>query len=338
MRNSKIFMVSGIACFIIAAVFIYINTVYLPSEKKKMMESFNKDYQEVGVWYVDNENGLYKDTTISEALFKENTIKLKKVPKKYLPNYGKGVYTEHQKGALIDKVSKRSLVKGEFLLRNDFEDKVFSDDEQLKRRKEYTLHNTVAGEIKTGSYVDIIVDYRNGDYDIVVPKIKIDRVVEKNDKEKKTELNTAQVVLSVDENEFRDLELANKMGIFIGRVYKSEDQYPSMATFKYDVVVKTVKEIAREQFLTGDISSYLDSKYVGFMGDKSTLKDKALRNAKELIRRQQLQADLDAKKEIEVNKPVPQVQPPVVQPEVPVQPVVPEQPQNNGNQGLNVQQ
>lgn len=136
--------------------------------------------------------------------------------------------------------------------------------EDYDRMKEYPIRSIVAGEVKTGNYVDVVVSYNNGDYDVVVAKKKVLKLIEtdvdpsktqtqqepqKNNtigaapsqepnKPQTTQLKEYTMIISVNEEQYRDMELAKQIGSLETRLYFDESQPPSKTTFNYDSAMK----------------------------------------------------------------------------------------------------
>jgi hypothetical protein len=113
---------------------------------------------------------------------------------------------------------------------------------KFDRLKEYPITNTVAGQAQIGNLVDVVVDYGNGDYDVVLSKKKITNIrplgagtqqVQTNPNGEQAVVlgSTNEMVFSVDEKEYANLELAKKSGDLAIRLYIDEDQTPSDVTF-----------------------------------------------------------------------------------------------------------
>jgi len=106
----------------------------------------------------------------------------------------------------------------------------------LHRLKEYSVFNRVDGNVKAGNLVDIIVDYQNGDYDIVVSKIRVESISSKNNDDLKNKEYV--IVMAVNEVQFRDLFLAEKIGVLKTRLYIDDDQKASDVTFNHIVAME----------------------------------------------------------------------------------------------------
>src|SRR5690606_19539751 len=111
--------------------------------------------------------------------------------------------------------------------------------EDYDRMKEYSIYNTVAGQVAAGNIVDVIVNYDDGTYDVVLAKKKIKNIRYQgsvaHDGTLTLESGTtaaATVVFDVDEVEYSDLEASRQKGRFEVRIYLDEDQPASAVTFQ----------------------------------------------------------------------------------------------------------
>ncbi len=319
MRNQGVILTVGVSLVIFGIILLYITGVYLPNEKNILEQKYQEDYRPINVLTVSENSEIYSDTLITEDLFKQGTITLKEVPIKFLqldPSGGFTVYTENDKGSILNKRTLRRLSKGEFILKNALEgyeelteeQKQQKDAQEFKRRAEYILSNNIAGELRTGSLVDIIVDYQNGDYDVVLSKIKIERIIDTSENAQTQTSAEGQempvnpstgtlIILSLDETQYRDMELAKKLGSLRARLYNDESQVASLETFKYAEMKNVVTNIAINKSLTGKIENYGDSQYIGFLGDKTDIAEKLrarLYYVKEQEALKQLQLELKA--------------------------------------------
>ncbi|HCC06755.1 MAG TPA: hypothetical protein DEP72_01125 [Clostridiales bacterium] len=308
MKDQKVWLVIGISCLIFGIMVAYITKGYLPAKNKEIEARYAKDYAAVSVFMIADEAGLYSNTMVTEELFTQKTIVPVLVPTKFIPTDSSGflVYTEGEKADMLQKRTNVELVKGAFVLKKSIGESTYPDDLQYKRRKEYTFKNNVAGEVKTGSMIDVLVNYLTGDYDVVIPKIKVEKVVAGVDGtaavagEATTDaistLGQITVILSVDEMQFRDIELAEKMGNLQSRVYEDEEQAPSLQTFKYSEMKNLVKQIADLKNLSGDIDSYSSSAYIGFYGDKWDIKEKLAGELSKYKESQRIKRELEQQK------------------------------------------
>lgn len=237
-------------------IFIY-NTIIIPisnhnTELRIRKEIDDSAMPKVKAAVVIDEAGINKYTLLTDELISKK-IKVMDIPVKYAPQH---VISDI--GILKDKITKEDLHFGEQIISDSLstDKKWFGEYDRLK---EFTVSGIVAGELKTGNIVDMIVSYGNGDYDIVVPKIKVKKLVYKaaaatlppasGKQDSKTQKSNSTstvtnkaddkagglytLILAVDEEQYRDLELAGKLGKFVTRMYLDESQPASKKTFDY---------------------------------------------------------------------------------------------------------
>jgi hypothetical protein len=106
----------------------------------------------------------------------------------------------------------------------------------MQRLKEVEIKGKITKELRNGNIVDLIVNYNNGDYDVVVPKVKIHNIIEDNltDAAVANTGNKLNILIPVDEGAYRDITLAQKIGDFEVRLYIDSEQEASAKTFNYD--------------------------------------------------------------------------------------------------------
>lgn len=222
---------------------VIIPKVRLETEKKVRMELDDQVMQKAKVAVVADGMDIPKYTVLSDEII-NTKIKIVEIPVKYTAKGAAGDIN-----LIRDKVTKEDLGSGEQVLMDSLsiEKKWFGEYERLK---EYSVGSIVAGEVKTGNIVDIVVSYGNGEYDVVVPKVKIKKLVEGIGKNEgtSTEKNSVSkpieqkdsytLVLAVDEDQYRDLELAEMVGKLKTRLYIDESQPASKKTFVYNDIYK----------------------------------------------------------------------------------------------------
>ena len=148
-----------------------------------------------------------------------------------------------------------------------------SDEEvwfgRYERIKEYIVKTIVAEEVEEGNLVDLIVNYGDGDYDVVLSKVKVKKLLKGNVMGSDTETresslyrdNEYMVTFGVDEIDYRDLIAAEKLanliaekheteGYFELRLYIDNDQPPSMKTFNYETKYKKMIGLLDEKETT----------------------------------------------------------------------------------------
>lgn len=169
--------------------------------------------------------GIPKYTEITQEII-EQKIMMTEIPVKFIPNEAvKSI------DSIRGKITKEELRLGEQLVMDSFskEEKWFDEFERLK---EFSIISTVASELKSGNIVDILVIYGNGDYDVVVSKVKIKKLIEGQVVDNSS--CKAQIVIPVNEVQIRDLIAADQLGDFDVRIYLDESQKASEKTFDYE--------------------------------------------------------------------------------------------------------
>jgi hypothetical protein len=258
MRRQNIFIVVAGVLLLLAGILFTYNKVIIPKVKQQTeaqirMEFDDRVMPKQKVAIVDLKDGIKKYTILNDEILSK--IKLVDVPDKYAnPD------TVSSLEELRNMVAIEDLRYGEQIsLGSISKDKKQFED--YDRMKEYPIRSIVAGEVKAGNYVDVTVSYNNGDYDVVVAKKKVLKLIEtavdpskvqtqqqvsqKNDtigpsssqelnKTQTTQLKEYTVIISVNEEQYRDMELAKEIGTLETRLYFDEAQPASKTTFNYD--------------------------------------------------------------------------------------------------------
>ncbi|MEO2202150.1 hypothetical protein ABGV42_00145 [Paenibacillus pabuli] len=150
--------------------------------------------------------------------------------------------------AVTNPVSDTNSVVGKITTRNFQEhdqvslaDFVAKDDwfGQYDRLKEFDIYNSVAGTVASGNIVDVVVDYGDGSYDVVMAKKKINSIKFRGavgaDGTIGLDNNvtaSSSMVFEVDETEYGNMKEAMKKGKLEVRIYLDETQKASPITFK----------------------------------------------------------------------------------------------------------
>lgn len=215
---------------ILSGIFYYYENYRIPNVITNTTQEIKKEIDinampKKLVAVVTDPQGIAKYTEITQEIIDQKII-MTEIPIKFIPN---GAVNNIQD--ILGKITKEELRLGEQLIIDNFskEEKWFDDFERLK---EFSIISTVANELKSGNIVDILVVYGNGDYDVVVSKVKIKNLVEG-----KIEDNSdiyAQIVIPVNETQIRNLIAADKLGDLTVRIYLDESQKASKETFNYE--------------------------------------------------------------------------------------------------------
>ncbi|MCX8130724.1 MAG: hypothetical protein N3I35_11570 [Clostridia bacterium] len=251
-KNQRVFLTGAAICLLFAGLIYYYNNYKIPYASKKTEIQVRKEIDDnslpkIKVAVVASIEGINKYTEITNKIINER-IKLVDVPEKYVV---KGAATQllNIKG----KIAKEDLRFGEQIILDSLsaEKKWYGE---FQRLKEYEVSSIVADEVKTGNIVDIMVSYGNGDYDVVLPKVKVMRLIsskkpvdsksskveepeDTGDMQYRGQHLSYTIVIAVDEEQYRDLELAKQMGKFETRLYIDENQTSSKKTFYYKTAI-----------------------------------------------------------------------------------------------------
>lgn len=227
-------------------VFVF-NNLLIPRAEKSAENSVRREIDEKAMpkrqaAVIIHPQGISKYTEITGQLIDER-IKLVEIPEKYLV---KGAVNDLN--MLKGKITKEDLRPGEQIVADELSsDKKWYGD--FERLKEYSVSSIVADEVKTGNIVDLIVNYGDGSYDIVSPKVKVIKLIKGSQdvtdsdeisqvKGKVRDEGLYTIIFAVDETQYKDLELASKIGKFETRLYLDENQPASAKTFNYSTAIK----------------------------------------------------------------------------------------------------
>lgn len=261
MRRQNIFFAAAAVLLVIAGILFTYNSIVIPKVKQQTEAQIRMQFDDSmmpkrKVAVVEDKGGIRKYTILTDDILSK--IKLIDIPEKYAEPDTVSSFEE-----LRNMVALEDLRYGEQISLGSI-NKDKKQFEDYDRMKEYPIRSIVAGEIKTGNYVDVVVSYNNGDYDVVVAKKKVLKLIETDVDPSKAqvqqepqknntigaapsqELNkpqTAQLkeytmIISVNEEQYRDMELAKQIGSLETRLYFDESQPPSKTTFNYDSAMK----------------------------------------------------------------------------------------------------
>ena len=226
MKKQSILLVIALICVLLGGTIFYYNNIRIPGILQAKEAAVRKEVDERAMpkrttAVVIGEEGIPKYTVMTDEIIASH-IKMVEIPEKYIAS-----------GAVFDidlikgKISKEDLRYGEQIVLDSVsaDTKWFEDDERLK---EYPVSGIVAGTLQAGNIIDLIVNYDNGTYDTIVPKVKVQKLIEKEDTEEKKQ---HIIILAVNEEQYGDLEMAKKLGDFETRIYLDEGQPKSAKTF-----------------------------------------------------------------------------------------------------------
>lgn len=237
MKSPRWIIYTALFLVMLSAVAFTYNTIILPkavedAQNRLKLQIDENSMPKVKAAVITAASPIAKYTVLTDAVI-QSSVKIIEMPEKYAAaNHIKDI------GSMRGKICKEDLRPGEQIVMDSLssEEKWFSEQQRLK---EYTISGIVAGEVKTGNIVDILVNYNNGTYDVVVPKIKVYRMLDavRNDVQKAEQAQAARqqtqytLIFAVDEQQYADMELASKLGKLETRLYIDESQPPSVRTF-----------------------------------------------------------------------------------------------------------
>ncbi len=237
MRKYDLLLVIAVFCAVISGIIFYYNNVAIPGisrdvERKVRMDVDVNSMPKTKAAVVTDKGGISKYTVINDEII-NTKIKILDIPVKYTAENAVS-----DVGLLKGRIAKEDLRYGEQVVQDSLstEKKWFGEYDRLK---EYRVSNIVAGEVKSGNIIDVMVTYNNGEYDVVVPKTKVRKLADENgNSDTKGKVNDEKnpehtIIIAVDEEQYRDLELAKKIGRLETRLYLDESQPQSARTFKY---------------------------------------------------------------------------------------------------------
>lgn len=230
-KNQKNLLLIALMLVVISGILFYYNEIKIPRIAEQAKESLRFEIDETSmpkgkIWIVSNPMGIAKYTEMTEEIIREYAS-LVEIPIKYIVDGAIGEM-EMIKGY----ITKDNLRYGQQLLA----DHLYSDQDwygEADRLKEFRVTSLVANEVKGGNIVDVLVHYGNGDYDVVVSKIKVRRIIEELGEEGLEKEAGYIIILAVNEAQYRDLTLASQLGNLETRLYLDIEQSPSPLTFNY---------------------------------------------------------------------------------------------------------
>lgn len=260
--------------FLLSAIMLYYNNFKVPkvirqTEDKVRLEVDVNAMPKVLVATVSDPLGIGKYTELTEELIEEK-ITFIEVPEPYAIIHGMP-----WKDDLLGKVTKQDLRYGEQISKFSLADR---EDwyGRYDRLKEYHIRTAVSDTVQKGNLVDVIIHYGNGDYDVVLSKVKVIDIVRGTSSGiQPDETNTWNlykdneylVTLTVDEVDYMNMKLAENMahivsmmyqnqmgtkgtlaleGYFEVRLYIDEDQPESLITFDYDKRLGQLQKLIAE--------------------------------------------------------------------------------------------
>ena len=203
--------------------------------RNELMDEIGNEYvQRVSLWRVKENSSIPKHTIIDESIMEQNLEYVEEplltVPDGYIvdPSEFLGKRT-------LETISGKEEITSFSISEDDF---MYQD---FNRIETYETDDDIGGILSAGQIVDIMVNYRNGDYDVVLPKVQILDVVSNIDVTgllKPGEDHKYEIMVSVEnEEDTRDMTLAVLTGELTLRAYHDESQRASLKTFDYEVQI-----------------------------------------------------------------------------------------------------
>lgn len=204
-----------------------IPTVIAQTEAKVTLALDENAMPRQRVAVITDTQGVARYSVITEEIL-QSSITFTEVPKKYV--IANPATTASQ---IQGKISKEDLRYGEQIALDSLSAEV-KWFEEYERLKEYHIVGTVADTLQSGNLIDVIVNYENGYYDVVVAKIRVQERVRKAQRDENTvNMNHESIIiLAVDEEAYADLLLAQQLGVLETRIYLDESQPASDKTLE----------------------------------------------------------------------------------------------------------
>lgn len=247
MRGQRKFVSIALMLLIIAGIVFYYSNIKIPlvarmTEGQVRREVDVNSMPKTKVAVITDVKGINKYTELTDKIINEK-VKLLEIPTQYVIANG---ITDLE--SIRGKVTKEDLRMGEQIALESLsnEEKWFGDFERLK---EYTVSSIVANEVKPGNIIDLLVSYKDGSYRVVVPKIKVIRLITEGQEasvasqdedsgvvpQRPSGKQNYTLIIAVNEENYRDLELAKTLGNLETRLYLDESQPASPKTFEYEL-------------------------------------------------------------------------------------------------------
>lgn len=229
---------------IYAGYYWYQQNVLLPEAfqngQNDMLVTIGEEYlQTTMVWRIKDgyelEMGVILDQETVDRTFEYVSQPIVHIPKGAVvdPIEFIGYKTLEHLGSL-EVLTKHSIIEDEFY---------YADYNRLET---YPINDNLGGMLRSGLIVDVEITYGNGDYDVVLPKIRVADVISHLDEVGNLLPGYSykyDVMFSVEnEEDLRDMSLASKLGEFNLRAYHSIEQAPSEKTFDFEKTLTVKKE------------------------------------------------------------------------------------------------
>jgi len=283
MKKQKMYVVILVFLVVLVALYAYFDKYKIPEVRKEIEDRFLNRAEMV--LRVKDGVSISQSTKLTQTEL-DRTFEAVPVPETYIPMQAvrlplpsgyvekstpeKNLVNATMKSELIkvgglnNKFTTESLESGEILMYSnvEVEDKKWSNNRDKER--EFVIENDIAGTLKEGHHVDLIVNYENGDYDVVASHKKVESII------KPTQENNQQdikIIIAVSEIEYRNLNMARKYGKLEVRKYKNTEQPASKVTFNYELAKEfaqvTMDALIAKSFNNEEtqLNSFNNSKY-----------------------------------------------------------------------------
>ncbi|WP_432664784.1 hypothetical protein R9X47_00840 [Wukongibacter baidiensis] len=255
-KQKKLISIAAV-CLLLSAIIFYYNNIRIPKIIENVENSVKKEIDieampKRDVAIIIDKNGIDKYTILTDEVIKSK-IEIRQLPEPFIVE---GSITDLKD--LKEKVAKENLRYGEQIHYDVLSNKSkwYGDYDRLK---EYRVKTLVADTVYEGNLVDVIVNYGNGDYDVVLPKTKVIKIISpfevtlqdsadgdaavKNNPAKRTDEDKEFIVVfSVKgEDDYKVLNLASELGYFEVRKYVDERQSASVRTFDYEKTIEMLE-------------------------------------------------------------------------------------------------
>lgn len=229
MKKDKLFSGAIFLCFmsIVAAIYTFVVIPNIKEQERKRYDTALENIEEsyVPVMVYEGTSPLPAGTILDEKT--QDLFIQKRMPAFCLSQYALDTFSSAEGHALV-----YGIVPGQQLTADILEEPALFDGES-RRIKEFKVSNLVGEKVFPGSLVDILVQYENGQYDIVVPAIRIYDILteEAGTKYIIDEQGMYTILVGVTEEAYGDLYAAQRKGTLEVRLYPDTGTSFSMKTF-----------------------------------------------------------------------------------------------------------
>lgn len=239
LKNQKFILLAAVFLLTMAGTIYYFNNIRIPGLTGRLEKDIRAKIDvaampKMKIAVVADKEGIPKYTQLTDEIIKSK-VKVIDIPNDFVASNA-----AFDIDMLKNKITKEELRFGEQIILDSLstEQKWFGDYDRLK---EFAVRSIVAEEVKPGNIVDLIVNYRNGTYDILVAKTKVRKIYRSEGKD--GTISSYTLIFALDETSYRDVLLASKLGYLETRLYIDESQKASAKTFNYALQSKKIPMI-----------------------------------------------------------------------------------------------